>query len=79
MTYSEINSGTQIPRKGEVTNLNKHYPGKEGKASTLMVVKEVLLSLLPSRVRFIRWLLSRWKTQAFVIQIVSGCFSLMRM
>lgn len=69
--HFEINTGTQIPRKGEVTNLNKDYPGKKGKTSALMVVKKVLFSLLPSRVRFMWWLLSKWKTQAFVKAVSS--------
>lgn len=71
ITYFEIYSGIQIPRKGEVTNLNKDYHGKEGKTSAFVVVKKKLFSLLSSRVRFIWWLLSNWKTQAFVKAVSS--------
>lgn len=39
---------------------------EEGKTSAFMVVKKVLFSFLSNRVRFISWLLSKWKPQGFM-------------
>lgn len=71
ITHFEINtSSTQVPRKGEVTNLNNlHWEG--GQNFCFRGSKKVLFSLLSSRVKFIWWLLSKWEAQTFIKAVPS--------